>query len=104
MVVHTSGCPWLKDLAVSLVDAKRAAQGIPMEMETTIAGSAGLAAAYHDYTDRSENARSQADIQAVVEESQRSHETRGSGEQHSSSQDQRRCLGLGCAGQGELFR
>ena len=44
-----SSHPWLKDRAVALVDAKRAAQGTPLEMETTLACSAGLAAEYHDY-------------------------------------------------------
>ena len=34
---------------MALVDAKRAAQGTPLEMETTLACSAGLAAEYHDY-------------------------------------------------------
>ena len=41
--------PWLNDRAVALVDAKRVAQGTPLERETTLACSAGLAAEYHDY-------------------------------------------------------
>ena len=35
-----------------LVDAKRTAEGTPFEKEATLACSAGLAAAYHDYTAR----------------------------------------------------
>ena len=40
-------------------------------------------------------------IHAVVEEGERSHGERDPGQQHLSSQDQRRCLGTGCAGQSE---
>ena len=39
----------LNDRSVALVDAKQAAEGTPLEKETTLARSAGLAAAYHDY-------------------------------------------------------
>ena len=44
-----SSHPWFIDRAVVLVDAKRAAQGTSLEMETTLACSAGFAAEYHDY-------------------------------------------------------
>ena len=43
---------WLNDHSIALVDAKRTAEGTPFEKEATLASSAGLAAAYHDYTAR----------------------------------------------------
>ena len=47
-----SSHPWLNDRTIALVDAKRTAEGTPLEKEVTLACSAGLAAAYHDYTAR----------------------------------------------------
>ena len=44
--------PWLNDRTIALVDAKRTAEWTPLEKEATLACSAGLAAAYHDYTAR----------------------------------------------------
>ena len=44
--------PWLNDRTIALVDAKRTAEGTPLEKEATLACSASLAAAYHDYTAR----------------------------------------------------
>ena len=43
---HTHG--WLNGRAVVFVDTKRAAQRTPLEMDTTLARSAGLAVEYHD--------------------------------------------------------
>ena len=45
-----SSHPWFTYLSVVLVDARRAAEGTPLEKETTLTCSAGPAAAYHDYT------------------------------------------------------
>ena len=47
-----SSHPWLNDRTIALVDAKRTAEGTPLEKEATLACSAGLAAAHHDYTAR----------------------------------------------------
>ena len=47
-----SSHPWLNDRTIALVDAKRTAEGTPLEKGATLACSAGLAAAYHDYTAR----------------------------------------------------
>ena len=47
-----SSHPWLIDRTIAFVDAKRTAEGTPLEKEATLACSAGLAAAYHDYTAR----------------------------------------------------
>ena len=60
------------DRAVALVDAKRAAQGTPLEMDRC-----GVSRLHR--SDRSENARAQAVIRAVLEEGERSNETRSSG-------------------------
>ena len=98
--------PWLNDLAVALVDAKRVAQGTLLERETTLACSAGLAAEYHDYIVRTAQKMRELTLSSKLwtEEGERSHETRGPGQPHSSSQDQRFCLGTGCAGQSEPLR
>ena len=47
-----SSYPWLNDRAIALFDAKRTAEGTPLEKEATLACSAGLEAAYHNYTAR----------------------------------------------------
>ena len=47
-----SSHPWLNDRTIALVDAKRTAEVTAFEKEATLACSAGLAAAYHDYTGR----------------------------------------------------
>ena len=49
LLARKSSHPWLTNRTLAFVDAKRAAQGTPLEMETTLACSAGLAAEYHDY-------------------------------------------------------
>ena len=60
--------PWLNDRTIALVDAKRTAEVTPLEKEATLACSAGLAAAYHDYTARTAQkiALYQALFQVVV--------------------------------------
>ena len=65
-----SSHPLLNDRAVALMDAKRAAQGTPLEMETTLACSAGLPAKYHDYIVRTAQKMRELKpiVQAVVEE------------------------------------
>ena len=45
-----SSHPWLNDRAIALVDVKRTAEETPLEKEATLACSAGLEAAYHNYT------------------------------------------------------
>ena len=47
-----SSHPWWNHRSIALVDAKRTAERTPFEKEATLACSAGLAAAYHDYTAR----------------------------------------------------
>ena len=83
-----SSHPWLNDRTISLVDAKRTAEGTPLEKEATLVCSAGLAAAYHYYTARTaqKNALYQAFFQIVVEKGQGNHITRGPVEQYTGTQ------------------
>ena len=77
---RTSSNPWLNDRSTVLVDAKRAAEGTLPEKETTLACSAGLAAACHGHTARTVQ-KMRCRGQAVVEEGKASYETRSPGDQ-----------------------
>ena len=102
-----SSHPKLNDRSVALVDAKRAAEGAPLEKETTLACSVGLAAAYYDYT-----ARTVQKVRCLRPASKlwwkKAKEVMKHEAQVSSipalNQDQRGRLGVGCAGQGQLLR
>ena len=95
----TDTIPRSASSSVALVDAKRAAEGTPLEKETTLTCSAGLAAAYHDCTARTAQKmrclRPSFKLWWKKAKDVMKHEA-----QVSSAEDQRGRLGDGWAGQG----